>query len=201
MIISNGKFRSNYLKENVKNNYSIETLLSKEKWVHSSNFYSVFNKVLNDGVLCMKEDNDKMQGNLDGLRNSSVKLARIICEQFNDLFHQLHSMEKLTNNSGFIDKLMSIQNVIGVDLSSMKNIFFNLSGVNLELENHEMQNPQGFCFAIIKVLDKVGELIKNILRLNKLIEVRFINKELDSMVNNLFSISHALMQMQIMCFK
>ena len=113
-----------------------------------------------------------------------------------DFLSTMKQMKKLGPLENLIKLIPGAKKMGLTDVKIDPKQMAHIEAIVLSMTPEERHNPD-----IIKVLDKVGELIKNILRLNKLIEVRFINKELDSMVNNLFSISHALMQMQIMCFK
>lgn len=201
MIISNGKFKNINNKEIIKNNYSIETLKTKEKWLQSSKFCCVYNEILKDNVLSFNLDVNKKQENIDGIRNCSVKLSRIICMELEELIICTHKLQQLANNNGYIEKLISIRNIIGLNLNSMRNVYNVLSGFELEDNNKKDCDYQSFCFGLVDVINKIGVLLKNILKLNKMIDAKFVNKELQAVYNEMLYVWNVFLQLQVFCFK
>ena len=201
MIISNGKFKNIKNREIVKNNYSVETLKTKEKWLQNSSFYCVYNEILKENILSCDAENNKKNENVDGVRNCSVKLARIICLEFSELINCTYKLQELTNNSSFIEKLISIKNMLGLNLSSMRNIYKFLSGFEFDESKNIERDYQSFCFGIVDVINKIGSLLKNLLKLNKLLDVKFINKELQSVYNEMLLVWNLLLQLQMFCYK
>lgn len=201
MIISNGKFKNINNRDVIKNSYSIESLKTKEKWLQSSKFCCVYNEILKDNILSFDMEVNKKQENIDGVRNYSVKLSRIICVELGELISCTHKLQQLTNNNGYIEKLISIRNIIGLNLNSMRNIYYVLSGLEFEDNKQKEFDYQSFCFGLVDVINKIGVLLKNILKLNKMIDAKFVNKELQAVYNEMLYVWNLFLQLQMFCFK
>ncbi len=201
MIISNGKFKNVNNRDVIKNSYSIESLKTKEKWLQSSRFCCVYNEILKDNILSFDMEVNKKQENVDGVRNCSVKLSRIICMDLGELINCTHKLQQLTNNNGYIEKLIGIRNIIALNLNSMRNIYNVLSGFELEDNKQKDCDYQSFCFGLVDIINKIGGLLKNILKLNKLVDAKFINKELQAVYNEMIYVWNLFLQLQLFCFK
>ena len=197
MIINNNSKNS---KNKSIGNYIVDSLQTREKCLPDKDFYFVDNEINKKRVLCLKQNNKSSSFEVDGVRNSAIKLSKIIATKYNELINYLRCLQGLTNNKNFISKLSEMNNILLQDYEISLVIYKRLSGFEFEVEGYNC-NIQSFCFGIINALDKVGEIIKELNKLNKLIDIKMINKELDAFVNNLFLCSHMLMRIQVACYK
>lgn len=191
--------RKNYVKEYAYNS----DVNNKPKLMPCEKFVGAFEKLSHNYVLCLSDPDSQVKTSCvsvlqfcegydvkpevtDNLRETAVDLTKSAYFLTISLVHFLSVLEQFATDKKNINEIkMDVRVVSDVVL----NVYKHLSMLNEipQFDDGGLEYPNSYIGAVQAVTDVLAKLIDTLIRLNEIIEIDYINKQLENIILKLQS--------------